>query len=112
MGALAFIAWQRGPRTPVEPDSVYRSLVRLARRLGFAPRPSQTIFEYTGALGEILPAARPDLLNVADAKVEVAYGRRELGPERLRSLRDAQRRLRVAMLGLLFRRRQRGDRRH
>ncbi len=111
MGALAFIAWQRGPRTPVEPDTVYRSLVGLARRFGFAPRPSQTIFEYTGALGEILPGARPDLQTVADAKVEVAYGRRELGPERLRSLRDAQRRLRVAMLGLLFRRRQRRDRR-
>lgn len=111
MGALAFIAWQRGPRTTVEPDTVYRSLVGLARRFGFAPRPSQTIFEYTGALGEILPGARPDLQTVADAKVEVAYGRRELGPERLRSLRDAQRRLRVAMLGLLFRRRQRRDRR-
>jgi transglutaminase-like putative cysteine protease len=111
MGALAFVAWQRGPRTPAEPDAVYRGLVRLARRLGFAPRPSQTIFEYTGALGEILPGARPDLQNVADAKVEVAYGRRELGAERLRSLRDAQRRLRVAMLGLLFRRRQRRDRR-
>lgn len=111
MGSLAFIAWQRGPRTPAEPDTVYRSLVGLARRLGFAPRPSQTIFEYTGALGEILPGARPDLQNVADAKVEVAYGRRELGQERLRSLRDAQRRLRVAMLGLLFRRRRRDRRR-
>ncbi len=111
MGALAFVAWQRGPRTPPEPDSVYRGVVRLARRLGFAPRPSQTVFEYTAALGEVLPNARPDLQTVARAKVEVAYGRHSLEPSRMRSLRDAQRRLRVALLRLAFHRRERHDRR-
>ena len=111
MGGLAFIAWQRGPRSASEPDAVWRSVVGLARRLGFAPRPSQTVFEYTTSLGEVLPNARPDLQTVARAKVEVAYGRGSLGDDRLRSLRDAQRRLRVALLALIFRRRERRERR-
>ena len=109
---LAFLAWQRGPRTTSEPDVVWRSVVGLARRLGFAPRPSQTVFEYTSSLGEVLPNARPDLQTVARAKVEVAYGRGELGDDRLRTLRDAQRRLRVALLALIFRRRERRERRN
>ena len=108
---LAFLAWQRGPRSASEPEVVWRSVVGLARRLGFAPRPSQTVFEYTSSLGEVLPSARPDLQTVARAKVEVAYGRGELGDDRLRSLRDAQRRLRVALLALIFRRRERRERR-
>ena len=48
---------------------------------------------------------------MARAKVEVAYGRGELGDDRLRTLRDAQRRLRVALLALVFRRRERRERR-
>lgn len=112
VGALAFSAWQRGPRSAPEPNSVFRDVVRLARRFGFGPRASQTVFEYTSALGEVLPGARPDLQTVARAKVEVAYGRRQLGDDRLRSLRDAQRRLRLALFGLVFHRRERpGQRR-
>jgi transglutaminase-like putative cysteine protease len=111
MGGLAFIAWQRGPRSPSEPDAVWRSVVGLARRLGFAPRPSQTVFEFTNSLGEVLPNARPDLHTVARAKVEVAYGRGALGEDRMRLLRDAQRRLRVALLALVFRRKERRERR-
>jgi hypothetical protein len=38
----------------------------------------------------------------------VAYGRRELGDDRIRALRDSYRRVRVAILRLAFRR---GDRR-
>lgn len=110
MGGLVFIAWQRGPRGASEPDAVWRGVVGLARRFGFAPRPSQTVFEYSTALGEILPSARPDLQTVARAKVEVAYGRNQLGDDRLRSLRDAQRRLRVALLRLVLRRRERRER--
>jgi len=110
VGGLAFIAWQRGPRTVAEPDAVWRGVVGLARRFGFAPRPSQTVFEYSAALGEVLPNARPDLQTVARAKVEVAYGRGRLGDDRLRTLRDAQRRLRIALLALIFHRRERRTR--
>jgi transglutaminase-like putative cysteine protease len=108
VGAVAFLAWRRGPRGAATPEGVYNSITALARRFGFGPRPTQTAFEYASALGDILPGVRPELHTVASAKVEVAYGRRELGDERLRSLRDSYRRLRVALLRLAFRR---GDRR-
>ncbi len=111
MGGLAFVAYRRGPRTASEPDAVWRGVVGIARRFGFAPRPNQTVFEYSAALGEVLPDARPDLHIVATAKVEVAYGRASLDDARLRGLRDAQRRLRVALLSLVFRRRERRARR-
>jgi hypothetical protein len=50
---------------------------------------------------------RPELETVANAKVEVAYGGRTLGDDRLAGLRDAYRRLRVQMLRLVLRRRRR-----
>ena len=105
IGALGFVAYRRGPRGS-QPDTVYGSIVRIASRLGFAPRPNQTVYEYTGALGDVLPMARPELSTVARAKVEVAYGRQILGDDRLRGLLDAQRRLRVQLLRLLLRRRE------
>ena len=111
IGGLAFLAYRRGPRGPAQPDSVYEGVVRLAARLGFAPRATQTVYEYAGALGEELPGARPSLQVVAQAKVEVAYGHRVLGQDRISALREAQRRLRVTLLRLLFRRRRwRGSR--
>ena len=107
MATVAFLAWQRGPRTAQEPDRVYGGVVGLARRLGFGPRPNQTVYEYAGDLGNILPAARPDLQTVARAKVEVAYGRRTLSPDRIDALARAQRHLRLVLLGLIFRRAER-----
>ncbi|HEU0236314.1 MAG TPA: transglutaminase domain-containing protein [Candidatus Limnocylindrales bacterium] len=107
VGGLAFIAWQRGPRGGTGPDDAWRGIGRLAGRFGFGPRPTQTVYEYAGALGEVLPASRPELQTVARAKVEVAYGRTVLSEARLRALRDAQRRLRVSLLRLAFRRRER-----
>jgi transglutaminase-like putative cysteine protease len=107
MAALVLLAWQRGPRTAQEPDRVYGGVVGLARRLGFGPRPNQTVYEYAGDLGNILPAARPDLQTVARAKVEVAYGRQTLSPARIDALARAQRHLRVVLLGLIFRRAER-----
>ena len=108
VGGLAFVAWQRGPRGPVTPDGAYGMLTRLAGRLGFGPRPTQTVYEYAGALGEILPQSRPEIHTVAQAKVEVAYGHRLLGDDRLAALREAQRRLRIGLLRLLLRRTRRG----
>ncbi len=104
VGALAFVAWQRGPRGEVTPDAVWRGLARTAARFGFGPRPQQTVYEYAGSLGEMMPANRPELQTVARAKVEVAYGRREVGGDAIRGLRDAQRRLRLGLLRLALRR--------
>ncbi|HEX2755958.1 MAG TPA: transglutaminase domain-containing protein [Candidatus Limnocylindrales bacterium] len=107
----AFLAYRRGPRGVTTPDGVYASVAALARRFGFGPRPTQTTFEYAAALGDILPGVRPELHTVATAKVEVAYGRRELDDDRLHALRDSYRRLRVGLLRLAFRRRDRPRRR-
>lgn len=105
VGSVAAASWVRGPRGPVTPQSAWQGIGRLATRLGFAPRPTQTVYEYAGSLGELVPAARPDLETVARAHVEVAYGRSALSHDRLRAIRVANRRLRVALLRLLFRRR-------
>ena len=109
--SVAFIAWERGPRGELTADGVWRGIARTAGRFGFGPRPTQTVYEYAGTLGEILPASRPELQTVAKAKVEVAYGRRALGDDGLRSLRDASRKLRLALLRLAFRRKERRARR-
>ena len=107
VGGLAFVAWQRGPRGATSANGAYGTVLRIASRLGFGPRPSQTVYEYAGTLGDLLPIARPELETVAQAKVEAVYGRRVLGEERLVSLRVAQRQLRVILLRLAFRRKDR-----
>ncbi len=107
VGGLAFIAWQRGPRSGTTADHAYRTVTRLAARFGFGPRPDQTVYEYSGVLGDVLPIMRPELETVATAKVETAYGRGILGDDRIRALRLAERRLRLNLLRLAFRRRDR-----
>jgi transglutaminase-like putative cysteine protease len=105
--AVAFLAWERGPRGEVTPDTIWRGISRTAARFGFGPKPTQTVYEYAGSLGEVLPMSRPELQTVARAKVEVAYGRRSIGDDGLQSLRDASRKLRMALLRLAFRRKER-----
>ncbi len=105
--ALAFIAWQRGPRSGTTADHAYRTVTRLASRFGFGPRATQTVYEFSGSLGEVLPIARPELELVAHAKVETAYGRGILSDDRLQALRAAERRLKLNLLRLAFRRRDR-----
>jgi transglutaminase-like putative cysteine protease len=104
IGLLAFAAYRRGPRE-VTPDGAWRSVTGVARRLGFGPRPTQTVYEYSAALGDVLPAVRPELATVARAKVEVAYGHRQLGADRIRAVKAATARLRIGLLRLAFRRR-------
>jgi transglutaminase-like putative cysteine protease len=106
-----FLAWRRGPRGEVGVDAAWRGISRLAARFGFGPRPTETVYEYAAALGDALPQVRPELHTVANAKVEVAYGKRILGDDRMRSIREAHRQLRVAILRLAFRRRDRRGRR-
>lgn len=104
IGGAAFALWQRGPRGETTAEGAYGTVTRLASRLGFGPRPTQTIYEYAGALGDVLPAVRPELETVARAKVESVYARQVLGDERLVALQRAQRRLRLRLLRLAFRR--------
>lgn len=113
--ALAlFVLWRRRPRRMEEPQNVYRNVVRLASRLGYRPRPTQTMYEYTDMLAEIVPQARGSLGTVATAAVEVTYGRQRLSSERLAFLATAQRTIRRAFLRLMLRlpwSRVRGERR-
>ncbi len=94
---------RRVPRQ-LDAETAWRSVTRLAARLGAAPRPTQTVYEYSAALADLVPTARPELETVARAKVEVTYGRRVLGTDRLAALRRATARLRVRLLTLLVRR--------
>jgi len=103
--ALAlFTIWRRRPRRLEGPDTVYRNVVRLASRLGYKPRPTQTVYEYTGMLADVVPRARESLGIVANATVDVTYGRQTLSSERLVFLATAQRIVRQALLRLAFRR--------
>ena len=68
------------------------------------------MYEYASTLGAAVPIAKVDLETVARAKVETAYARKHLSNDRLRGLRDANRRLRVNLLRLVLRRRPRGVR--
>ena len=104
VAGIAFLIYWRGPRRASPPEAVWSSLARLAGRFGWAPRPTQTPFEYAQALGDVLPVARPELHVVASAKVEAAYGRRVLDDQRIAALREAYRRLRILLLRLAFRR--------
>ena len=102
---LLALAISRRPPQPVGPDDAYASVTRIAARLGYAPRPEQTVYEYAAALGDALPSVRPELAVVATSKVEATYARREAAPDLMRQLGLIRRRLRVRLLALAFRRR-------
>ena len=98
-----FVLWRRRPRKLEGPDAIYRSIVRLASRLGYRPEPTQTVYEYTGMLAERVPKARDSLGVVAMATVEVTYGRRRLAADRMQALVVARTKIRRALLRLAFR---------
>jgi hypothetical protein len=102
--ALALAAIRRTPNKPMHPDQAWGSVARLAARVGLGPRPSQTVYEYAGALGDAVPGARVELTTIARAKVEVAYGRADLAGDRLKRIAQAYHRLRLAIIGFVLRR--------
>jgi transglutaminase-like putative cysteine protease len=106
VGGIAFASWRRGPRETTV-DGAWSSVTTLARRLGFGPRPTQTVYEYSDSLGDVVPGVRPELQTVARAKVETAYGARILSSDRIQAVRAATSRLRLGLLPLAFRRRSR-----
>jgi hypothetical protein len=97
----AWFLWRRMPAT--QPELAYSGITRLASRLGYAPRPSQTTYEYTAHLAELVPVARPDLEFLATAKVEAVYGRRQPGSDFLVRIAAAYRHARAGLLRLLLR---------
>jgi transglutaminase-like putative cysteine protease len=101
-------------RTPnAQPELAFSGLSKLAARLGYGPRPSQTPYEFADRLGELVPVAAGDVRLIATAKVEATYGRREPGEGVLASIGLAYRRARVGLLRLILRKpkRPRGIRR-
>jgi transglutaminase-like putative cysteine protease len=104
LGALIVAAWWRGPRGELSPENAWLWVSGAASRLGFAPRPTETVYEYATSLGELIPVARPDINTVAEAKVETTYARVELTPERANAVALALRRLRLSLVRLLFKR--------
>ena len=98
-----FVLWRRRLKSLDEPDAVYRSVVRLASRLGYKPAPTQTVYEYAGMLANVVPKARESLGVVATAAVEVTYGRHVMGAERLVGLASAQKTVRRALFRLVWR---------
>jgi transglutaminase-like putative cysteine protease len=98
------LTWRLRRLPPPESDLAYRGVVSLASRLGHGPRPTQTAYEYVATLSELMPALREDLDLVAQVRVESAYAHRPAVGPRLRALRAAYARVRLALLRLLFRR--------
>jgi transglutaminase-like putative cysteine protease len=97
------VMWRRRPKRLDGPDTVYRNVVKLASRMGYKPAPTQTVYEYTGMLADIVPKARDSLGVVAVAAVESTYGKRQLGSDRLMSLAAAHQTVRQALLRLAMR---------
>ncbi|HLX35251.1 MAG TPA: transglutaminase domain-containing protein [Candidatus Limnocylindrales bacterium] len=96
--AVVVTSRRRRPRLPMDPDHAWGGVGKLASRFGLGPRPAQTVYEYAGALADAVPSARIELATIARAKVEVAYGRQSLGPDRLKAVGSAYRRLRFAIV--------------
>jgi transglutaminase-like putative cysteine protease len=106
VGALGILLWGRSRNAPApEPEVAYRGVARMASRFGYGPRPTQTAYEYTALLSDLVPRVRTDLQYVAHAKVRASYAPRTDVLEPLRGLRDAYRRVRLGLLRLALRRR-------
>jgi hypothetical protein len=102
IGLALFVLWRRRPARLEEPEAVYRNVVKLASRLGYKPRPTQTVYEYAGMLAEVVPVARESLGVVATSTVEATYGRREITGGRLLLLAESQRKIRNQLLRLIL----------
>ncbi len=91
-------------RTPSsEPELAFSGLSRLAARLGYGPKPSQTPYEFADRLGELVPVASGDVHLIATAKVEATYGRRTAEAGTLTMIGAAYRRARLGLLRLVVR---------
>jgi len=85
-------------------DRAWRQLTAAAGRAGVGPRPSETIYEYSGWLEDQLPKHREPIRTVADGKVWQAYSGRRMTATATQRLDAALRRLQLPLVGLAVRR--------
>jgi transglutaminase-like putative cysteine protease len=109
LGAATFI-WlrfrhlQRRWRLLPPADRAWQRLALAAERAGVGPRPSETIYEYSGWLEEQLPRHVEPIRTVADGKVWQAYSGRRMTASAASRLEEAWARLRLPLVGLAVRR--------
>jgi hypothetical protein len=109
LGAATFI-WlrfrhlQRRWRLLPAGDRAWQRLTLAADRAGVGPRPSETIYEYTGWLEDQLPRHIEPIRTVADGKVWQAYSGRRMTASGTSKLEEAWARLRLPLIGLGIRR--------
>ncbi|MGH2429378.1 MAG: transglutaminaseTgpA domain-containing protein [Candidatus Limnocylindria bacterium] len=109
LGAAAFLWWRmrrfaRRWRLLPAGDRTWQSLAVAADRAGVGPRPSETIYEYSGWLEDQIPARRPEIRTVADGKVWQSYSGRPMNRSAASRLDAAWERLRLPLLWLAIRR--------
>ncbi len=80
-------------------------LLQAADRAGVSQRASETDYEYAGWLEEQIPARRPEIHTIADAKVWGSYSGRGMTSETVARMQAAWRSLRVPFVWLAVRRR-------
>ena len=109
LGAATFI-WlrfrhlQRRWRLLPAGDRAWQRLTVAAGRAGVGPRPSETIYEYSGWLEDQLPKHVEPIRTVADGKVWQSYSGRRMTPAGTTRLEEAWARLRLPLIGLAIRR--------
>ena len=86
------------------PELAYRGVTSLAARLGHGPTPTQTAYEYTAALSDVVPGMTQELHVVARSRVESVYAQRSPEGEGVATLRSAYQHVRLGLLRLVFRR--------
>jgi transglutaminase-like putative cysteine protease len=115
LGAAAF-TWlrmrnlQRRWRLMPAGDRAWQRLTAAAGRAGVGPRPSETIYEYSGWLEEQLPSHVEPIRTVADGKVWQAYSGKRMTHIASSRLEEAWARLRLPLVWLAIRRWLRGIR--
>jgi transglutaminase-like putative cysteine protease len=80
-------------------------LLQAADRAGVSQRASETDYEYAGWLEEQIPARRPEIHTIADAKVWGSYSGRGMTMDTVERMQAAWRRLRLPFVWLAIRRR-------
>jgi hypothetical protein len=109
LGAAAFV-WlryrhlQRRWKLLPAGDRAWQRLTLAAGRAGVGPRPSETIYEYSGWLEEQLPRHTEPIRTVADGKVWQSYSGRRMTAAATSRLDQAWASLRLPLIGLAVRR--------